>query len=281
MTPNAKKFKVGLDEYWSVPAEDLPEMGISVVGNYIFPVEKPDDKLKFPSSSSSENMGFYATSGAIQHFVNRERPYGPPAPIRPSDQSKGFAAIQLALFDDLEVDFECLEVLNAHGWLERNGEIKRDLVADIAKIDGVCSITKAKIQFGENWEVLLLERAAVHFAEPLSRLWYAANIRSLYYAHHDDIRVGYLWAEYRFKMKMELNTLRGEKVLKAAAKAADQTNSAHIGLREARFRVMERFVPTIGPDKAAIECELRGLGSAQAVKRQWNRFQGGGRDTPK
>ena len=38
----------------------------------------------------------------------------------------------------------------------------------------------------------------------LHEVWYAASLMALYYLHYDDMRFGYLWAEYKAKMRFEV-----------------------------------------------------------------------------
>ncbi|UWR32503.1 hypothetical protein K3759_11095 [Sulfitobacter sp. W027] len=199
----------------------------------------------------------------------------------PSNRStSGFSAAHLNLTGDWNFYPECMDVLDANDWLaEPYGPLSKQILETVCREDGEGILTKSQDVFGDGWEHYIAERASIYVTEPFTRVWYAANMLSAYFARNDELLFGYLWCEYRLKMRMERNARTGSKVIAGTKLAAHQTNIAHSSLREARFRMMERLVPTIGPDKAAIECELRGLGSAQAVKRQWNRFQSKKRDT--
>ncbi len=87
------------------------------------------------------------------------------------------------------------------------------------------------------------ELAAKHFSEPLSRLWYVANMMSLYYAHYDDMRFGYLWSEYRTKMRYELFAL---KHLKMAEKNRESGQKG--GQADKKSRTV-RYSKPLGPTK--------------------------------
>lgn len=85
--------------------------------------------------------------------------------------------------------------------------------------------------------------------------------------------MGYLHSQAHMKGRWEPDALRGEKVAGGERNAAHSTNVQHEDLRAKRFARMGELVPTLGVDKAAIQCELDGLGGHAAIKRQWNRFR--------
>lgn len=69
------------------------------------------------------------------------------------------------------------------------------------------------------------------------------------------------------------DALRGEKVAGGSESAAHATNARHVPMRERRFARMRELVPKVGVDKAAAQCAVEGLGSFDAIKRQWNRHR--------
>lgn len=86
-------------------------------------------------------------------------------------------------------------------------------------------------------------------------------------------RAGTEWARAAMKWAWEDDAFRGEKVAGGERNAAHQTNARHAPPREKRFARMRELVPRMGPDKAAACCEVEGLGTRVAIKRQWNRWQ--------
>lgn len=184
----------------------------------------PDDKLEFPSIPPFNDYAFVATSGVIKHSIRRKEVYGPTSPpklvetpdgVRVKD-SKGFSATSLSVFVEIDWFGECYQVMDAHGWLDGRGNLAQHIVDLVSRKISPCEIAKAKISYGENWEARVAEIAASEFVQPLSRLWYAVNMQALYYCHHDDILLGYLWAEYQMRLNIERNALRGEGVVKNA-----------------------------------------------------------------
>lgn len=260
------------ERFWAITESEDPSLFNSLgidsdeVVYLPHPHAEPDAKLEFPTDSEPSFAGQrFVASGAVVHEFSCR--------VTASDdvRTEPFSANELLVFDDCEMDFECLSVLEAHGWIGRDARPSREIIRRVSSIDGACSLTRAKIEHCDVWEVFILERAALHFAKPLSRLWYAANLRALYYVHYDDLRLGFLWAEYKYRMKFEANALRGRKVLNGARVAAEAVNDQHSEIRERRLARMAELVPIIGADKAAAQCELDGLGNWQAIKRQWHR----------
>ena len=269
-------YKLGGHRFWSVAKSGMPSLlGESVDtdsdGVVLFPYHPPDDKLDFPAKSESYFGYTLASSGVANHTIERERPQNGKLVVTEDMLDEPFTATQLDVFDSLTMDFECLSVLNAHGWLGPRACVAEHIIQRVAEVDGPCTITKARLEHRDNWGAYVLERAALHFSRPLSRLWYAANLYALYYVHYDDLRVGYLWAEYKFRMRVEADAMRGEKVMSGARSAADAINSRHAEIRQRRLARMAELVPSMGVDRAAAQCELEGIGHWQAVKRQWNR----------
>jgi hypothetical protein len=87
------------------------------------------------------------------------------------------------------------------------------------------------------------------------------------------LQVGLFWQEAAMKFRWEDDAIRGEKVAGGAKNSAHLTNARHDALREQRFLRMATLIPTIGIDKAAVQCETEQLGHRDAIKRQWNRHK--------
>lgn len=77
--------------------------------------------------------------------------------------------------------------------------------------------------------------------------------------------------EALLKKPIETDALRGKKTLSAARQGGEIRSAEHKSSRESRFKIMNDLVPKIGVDRAAVECEILGLGHWTAIKRQWNR----------
>lgn len=73
--------------------------------------------------------------------------------------------------------------------------------------------------------------------------------------------------------RREALALTGRPVKQGQKEAARQTNARHAKLRERRFARMRELVPPMKVENAARHCEAEGLGSWQAIERQWNRWQ--------
>jgi hypothetical protein len=199
-----------------------------------------DDYLDFPADSQIETAHLLggalamATDGFTAHRFWETALIG--------EESLGFkghkdraSARQIDVLGD-SFHGEWQYVMTAHGWMEGLTLPRQSICDQLVKLEGPELITKAKERFGENYEAFLCEVAAAHFATPLSRLWYAANMYSLYYAHHDDLRLGYLWAEYRLKMRQNENVQRGSKTVRAASAGGNS--------RQAEYEAHRRSVVT-------------------------------------
>lgn len=190
----------------------------------LIPASAQDDKMAFPSSPLFDDYYGAVRSGTVIHSVQRAQAYGPQIPAKPVNSpegiriegQKGFAATALEIFREDDWYGECWGVMSAHGWLGPSGGIAQHIVDAVIKEDGPCALAKAKLEYGKNWEVRVAELAATHLVTPLSRLWYVINMKALYYCHHDDMRLGYLWAEYQMRLNSERDALRGESLVKSA-----------------------------------------------------------------
>lgn len=158
-----------------------------------------DDRLEFPSQPPLDDAGWLIKAGIASHHVTFGSRKG----------LEGFSAKDLHLFAEDDWYGECFSVLTAHHWMV-NGDFSRDLLARLQEVEGrdVQDRVRKKYSIGfsegdDTWETFLYELAAKHFTPPLSRLWYAANMLSLFYIHRDDLRLGYLWCEYHMRMRYE------------------------------------------------------------------------------
>jgi len=73
--------------------------------------------------------------------------------------------------------------------------------------------------------------------------------------------------------KREVLALTGRSVKRGQKDGAAITNRAHALKREERFACMRDLVPSLGVENAARQCEAKGLGGWQAIRRQWDRFR--------
>ena len=171
----------------------------------LMPVLPPDDKKAFPGLPPFEGFGPFLKAGISQHLFDSTNL---PDVWTDGQATEKFTARNLLVLDELNWHGECFGVLEAHGWTER-GHLKQEMIERIVEAEGDADlVSKAKVEYGENYETYLEELAAKHFAPPLSRLWYVANMMALYYCHYDDMRFGYLWAEYQIKMRAEIFALK-------------------------------------------------------------------------
>lgn len=218
-------------KYRVIKGSTLNEMFGEITGSahdddaqFLFPYHEPDEKREFPVTARFDDLYFTSASGKAVHKVERRRIYGPHRPpklietaegIR-VDGEKGFAATDLDIFCEMDWFGECWTVMEAHGWQEPGGRLSQHIVDQVCRELGPCEVARAKVEFGENWESRVAELAALGSVQPLTRLWYAVNMMALYYCHHDDLRLGYLWAEYRMRMRIEKDAIRGEVVVRSA-----------------------------------------------------------------
>jgi len=93
-------------------------------------------------------------------------------------------------------------------------------------------------------------------------------------------KAGEEWQRACFKWNWEPDALRGEKVGAGLRRAAHETNAQHEQMRARRASRMSELVPKIGVDKAAATCAHEGLGTFDAIKRQWLRLRKKGTPSP-
>jgi len=232
----------------------------------LLPYRPPDDHRAFPADPELENAFAFVGSGLAAHEVRRNK----------GDSHPGFVAADLIIFKEDEWYFECFQVLLAHGWVSPVGGLSADLVSKVVSVIGAFQVEEAKREYGESWGCYIGEVAAVHFAEPLSRLWYAANLMSLFFVHQDDLRFGYLWAEYQLRIRSEVDTVRGKKLVRdarAGGKARAEKSTLH------SQKILAAMAAHIGKGKsisnAASLAAKAGLGASMDANRKlWTRNRG-------
>lgn len=205
-------------EFQRVPRSELPLLSpwrsdeSSSEEDVLMPIFPEDDHLEFPGSPVYERHGPLIKAGIAVHKLDfKAHPdawadtFGKPGR---DPSASHFTAAELVILDELDWHIECANVLEAHGWLDRSGSLSSGMVDRVAEIVGAEVIDSAKERLGEDWTAYIGEIAAYYFAPPLSRLWYAANLMSLYYARQDDMRFGYLWCEYKARQRFELFALK-------------------------------------------------------------------------
>lgn len=247
------------------------------------PYHEPDDKVEFPVAPKFDDLFSTTASGKVVHVVDRERVYGPQLPARITETAEGirvegakpFAATDLIVFNELDWFGECWGVMMANGWLDPHGGLRQHIIDHVCEEFGPCEVTGAKLKFGENWESRVAELAALRLVQPLSRLWYAISMMSLYYCHRDDLRLGYLWAEYQMRMRLEKDTLRGEAVVRSARRGGHSRGESRRASSEAIIAAMkDRISAGHSVANAARQTHKVGLGaSPEANRKLWMRHR--------
>ena len=170
----------------------------------LVPHDAEKQKKFFPIDGELLHSEFTASRGVSAHILDvmsckDDVKLGLPSRV----SQKGFSATHLNLIGDNSFYPECWDVLAANGWTCGYGHLSKETLEAVCQIDGNSIIAKSKEIFGVNWKYYIAERASMHLTEPFTRVWYAANILSAFYARQDDVLFGYLWCEYRFKMRVE------------------------------------------------------------------------------
>lgn len=245
------------------------------------PYHEPDDKLEFPVAPKFNDLYFASASGKVLHNVHRERGYGPHLPPKLIETAegfrveggKGFSARDLSVFSECDWFGECWGVMHAHGWHDPRGDLSQHIIDNVCKELGPCAVTRAKLEFGENWQTRVAELATLNLVQPLSRIWYAVNMMALYYCHYDDLRLGYLWAEYRMRMSLEKDAMRGESILRSAKSGGHSRGmSKSASSQEIISAMKSRVVAGQSISNSARQAYRDGLGaSPEANRKLWAR----------
>lgn len=239
-----------------------------------FIFKKSSDKKEFPANAPASTLAGFASSGMAIHRVQLE-PKKDGSPYRLSDKVP-FMGSTIDPFREDDFLFECWGVLQAHGWIDKNTSLSSEILDRVAKEFGAQLAKDAEQNIGEGWEWFIAEVAAAHFVEPLCRLWYAANMLSLYFAHQDDLATGYFWAEYNMRLEHETNSLRGAVTVDAASKGGVERSRAYEAKRFTILASMQRFVDKGHTAARAAELTAKdGVGtSSSANAKLWTRYRG-------
>ncbi|OYR13062.1 hypothetical protein [Brucella thiophenivorans] len=226
-------------KFRSVPRKDYSlflDVGASGEDFILFPETPDDDYLEFPGSEHAkfQEYGPYVSAGIASYEVHR----GGKTHFTTGEDLGGFTARDVSFFSEIDWHGECFYVLEAHRWTV-SGKISSELQEKLSQLEGADFIEDAREQGGENWQSLLLETAAKHFAKPLSRLWYVANMMALYYVHEDDIRFGYFWCEYQVKKRHELFALKHMELTKKNRE--NGKNGGQAEKKAERYEVLNRL----------------------------------------
>ena len=250
---------------------------------FFIPLKPQDDQLEFPVNDEFIDLITRVRPGTIIHSVDRQKEF--PEPILPSDNSpqnraaqvyeKGFLARDLSVFVELEWYGECDGVIRAHGWLDSGGNLSTHILEGVRERHGPQSIDFAKKRYAENWEFYVGELASIDLVKPLSRLWYCVNMMALYYCHRDDLRFGFLWAEYQYRMRDEKTTVRGATISKAASAGGKSRRTSHDVKRTQVLTAMATHLKQGHTASRAADLAWRGvIGTSAAANRKiWQRHQ--------
>jgi hypothetical protein len=212
--------------------------------------KKPhDDYLRFPDediheigSPLGEFLGL-AQTGIARHAIMKSGLLALNKIELGYPESKtGFSARQLNLLGDDTWLGEVLSVLSAHGWNKGHVILSDEIVERVRERLGSKVIEDARERYDDDWRNFILEVAAAHFVQPLTRLWYAANLISLYYVHQDDIAFGYLWSEYNIRLRHETDAVRGSKTKKSASAGGRVRGSAFSAQRQRVLSEIKRHL---------------------------------------
>lgn len=271
---SGKRHKIAGHEFIEVKALDCDPLGKKFGGaeTVLIPYHPPDPHLEFPFKSYLETEWFLASSGIARHSVIDEKTQ---IIDDKAAKNQAFTARQLAIFNEDDWFGECFQVLMAHGWLDKRGRLSSEIISKVAEIEGTAEIEKAKKHFGENWEIYIEELASKHLAVPLSRLWYAANMRALYYVHYDDLRLGFLWCEYKIRMRHEADSFRGKKNVTSARSGGEARAKRLQGRTEEILQRMQAFHRSGKSVANAASLAFKaGLGtSPEANRKLWTRHR--------
>jgi hypothetical protein len=273
----------------------------------LLPYRRPDDKKEFPGDAPLDDAQVFLGAGVAAHrrtpdAVGQSRAMSFPDRVGlvaakrdewdeeqffeeidkqrvfedfkslQKDEGIGLRARQLDVFNETDWYGECYQVLDAHGWLKGLG-LAPHIIEHVVEHYGQEEIDRAKERYGSSWTVYVKELAAVRLAKPLSRLWYAANMMSLYYIHHDDMRLGYLWAEYQMRLDHEQDSLRGKKNVASARDGGEQRAKQ---FKSRSQQVLDKMAAHVkagaSVSNAAHLAAKSGFGtSAEANRKLWNR----------
>lgn len=285
-------------DFWVVPPNEVREVFPSLSRSLSAsqaevllqrPAWECDDRLEFPEQPSMEMFSNYLRSGIALHQLElmdpdlkfdeflsecrRMRETHAETSVKEllkklSDLfDTGLSARHLNIFAPDELLAECKNVLEAHEWMSGSFLLADGLLQKLTDARGAETISDAQAQFGDNWDAYLLEVAACYFAKPFSRLWYAANMYALYFAHKDDFRLGYLWSEYQSKMRHERFALRHEQVVQKNRESGKKGGQG--GRKSERYAQLDRLADAEFP-KLPLPSDKELCRCAQRLARQYD-----------
>lgn len=261
---------------FSLGAALQPEDGDDI--EMLIPVIPFDEKKEFPGTAAFEAYGPYMRAGIALHLYDGFSETG----TDPSNLNAGIVAEDLVILNDEDLYFECASVFEAHGWANRGGTLSDEMLNRVIEVEGADFVARAKERFGEDgWLSYAGEVAARHFAKPFSRLWYAANLQSLYYAHYDDLRLGYLWAEYQMRMRYELFALKHIELTEKNRESGQKGGQAD--KKRERYKVLDRLARQKFKE-LAFASDRDGVRTARRLAAEYDRgaeaplFQANGKD---
>jgi hypothetical protein len=186
----------------------------------------------------------------------------------------GLAARDLTFFDETDWFFHCMAVMTQCGWMQdlKVASKVRDAVFARAPDDAGLAAADADPNLAE---MKLLELAARHLADPFSQVWYVASMLALFFVHQDDMRVGFLWAEYQGRLLHERDAVRGKRIRASGREGARQKAENNRNRRNEILRMMGELVEKkLNISRAAKLVHRRGYGASPGANRKlWRRAQ--------
>lgn len=271
----------------SMPTDELDILGTIYVRT---PTPKGDNFIWTPKFEEGENAGrdfpsesvyldafVYAKSGLAWHEIDREDDMLRVLSVDSEDadplSGRGFAADQLQIFHEFDWYLECSRVLQAHGWMNKDGSINRRIHKQAMRNFSADAAESIKKKRPRHYQFFLLQRLAIEKAEPLGRLWYAVNMLSLYYCQRDMLRLGFLWAEYQSRIRHEGDAARGRKSLDSAREGGARRSMLLSRASAETLQAMAQYVNDAHSVSNAARLAFKaGYGASMSANRKlWHR----------
>jgi len=166
-----------------------------------------EETLDFPDHPQLESFSRFLRAGISIHEISIEGG-------GLDNDIENLSYKNLNLFNREEFLVECVYVLMRAGWIHNGDIISEKLIEELSSAKETFSVSNAKSRHGGSWGYHALEFAANNIAEPFSRLWYVASMYSLYWLGGDVLSLGYLWCEYKMKMRFEKMALKHTEIVK-------------------------------------------------------------------
>ena len=264
------KSKSKLPKFLGKELQELPTLDGK--GTFYTFAKPADDYLEFPGRDKLASSRGFVSSGIAFHRFLKPDFIGPLEPLGEENASQYFAK-NLVVFNDFDFNMECWNVLEAHGWIDSSTRPTPSIMAKVSEAVGAGFVSELQGSGLENWEAVILEIAAANFAKPLSRLWYAAAMNALYFVYRDDLKVGYLWAEYKIRMEHESAAVRGQTVRDGAQKGGEKRSQDYASLRKVVLSELKRLCDQGHSVSRAAELAFKaGIGTSGAANAKlWHR----------